>query len=249
MDYRSVAEARDLPGLRLALTAHVPGPWSESAKALLKLRGVSYVAVEQSAMQPNDELREWTGHRNAPTACLDDEPPLTGWLDILMLAERLGTGPSLIPADERDRALCLGYSAEICGVDGLGWNRRLMMLEGAAAGMPPAIAQTYGMRDDAMARATERVIAVVRGLADQLRAQEAVGSTYLVGATLSAADVYWACFSNMVRPMPRDVNPMPDWLWPLYENSGEAISEAIDPLLMEHRDRIFRDHIGLPLDF
>ncbi len=30
-EYLDVAEARDLPGLRLALTVGVPGPWGEVA--------------------------------------------------------------------------------------------------------------------------------------------------------------------------------------------------------------------------
>src|SRR5258706_9477681 len=103
MEYISVAQARKLPGLRLALSAGTPGPWGEAAKAVLKIRKVPFVPVRQHIMAANEELVEWTGFRNAPVAIYDDEPGAAGWIEILMLAERLGSGPSLLPADEIER--------------------------------------------------------------------------------------------------------------------------------------------------
>ena len=64
MKYLSVAEARVLPGLRLVLTAHMPGPWGEAAKAVLSVRHVQFVPVAQAAMEVNDDLYAWTGVRN-----------------------------------------------------------------------------------------------------------------------------------------------------------------------------------------
>ena len=58
MEYISVEEARTRPGLRLVLTRGVPGPWSEAAKAVFRLRDVDYVPVEQIAGGPNTELVE-----------------------------------------------------------------------------------------------------------------------------------------------------------------------------------------------
>ena len=34
MHYHTIAEARSMPGTRLILTAGVPGPWGEAAKAI-----------------------------------------------------------------------------------------------------------------------------------------------------------------------------------------------------------------------
>ena len=76
--------------MRLVLTEGVPGPWGESAKALFDLKGVPYHPVAQKGGAANEELVTWTGHRNAPIAILDDEPPRASWLEILFLAERLG---------------------------------------------------------------------------------------------------------------------------------------------------------------
>src|SRR3984957_18875228 len=110
MKYLSVAEARKLPGLRLVLTAYMPGPWGEAAKAVLSVRKVEFIPVEQLAMEKNDDLFEWTGMRNAPIAVLDEDPPQSTWLEILLLAERIGSGPSLIPVAPIDRALMMGFS-------------------------------------------------------------------------------------------------------------------------------------------
>ena len=99
---------------------------------------------------------------------------------------------------------------------------------------------------EAIARAGMRVAAILGGLADQLRRQRESGSDYLVGTRLSALDLYWACFSIMVKPMPEQ---MPDWLVPLYGACDDVVSAALDPILFEHRDRIYERHIGLPLDY
>ena len=79
-------------------------------------------------METNDDLFAWTGMRNAPIAMFEEEPPQSTWHEILLLAERIGSGPSLIPEDPIDRALMLGFSTEICGPDGFAWNRRLEMM-------------------------------------------------------------------------------------------------------------------------
>ena len=251
MHYLSVPEARKATGLRLVLTAGVPGPWSEAVKAVFKVRDIGYIPVEQIAMAANDELFAWTGHRNAPILCVDAEPPRTTWLEILLLAEQAGSGPALLPANFGDRALCLGLITEIAGTDGLGWNRRLQMIAMVPKvdNAPMSTARDYGMSRAAVARAPERVAAILRGLAMQLERQRAAGSDFLVGDTLSAADLYWACFSMLVRPLPAEVNRMPDWLWPLYSHCGEVVDQAIEPILIEHRDRIYRHHVGLPLDY
>lgn len=257
MKYLTIAEAREMRGLRLVLSAGVPGPWGESAKAVLNARKVPFVPVAQTPMGANDELHAWTGLRNAPIAILDDEPPLAGWLDILFLAERLGSGPSLLPETSADRALCLGYAAEICGQDGFGWNRRLSMIRmgwgvGSPADAAPELREflvRYGVAPAAAARAPARTADILRTLAARLQAQRARGSAYLVGDRPSAVDLYWACFSQMVGPLPPEVNPIPEAVLSVYTQMPPEVSAALDPILFEHRDRIYAQHIGLPLDY
>src|SRR5271165_3235534 len=113
-------------GLRLVLTAHVPGPWGESAKKIFDYKEIAYVPVAQHAGKENAELVAWTSIRNAPIALYADEAPRTGWYDILMLAERLAPERPLLPARSEDRALVVGISAELCSEWGFGWARRAM---------------------------------------------------------------------------------------------------------------------------
>jgi len=169
LKYLSVTEARKLPGLRLVLTANMPGPWGEAAKAVLSVRNVAYVPVAQAAME---------------VAVFDEEAPLITWLDILLLAERLGSGPSLLPSDPLDRALVLGISTEICGSDGFGWSRRLELMGRPSTQNPPSsgsfdmarMSRAYGVRPEAIARAPGRMASIMIGLTTQLRRQHAAGS-------------------------------------------------------------------------
>lgn len=257
MQYLSVSEARDLPGLRLVLTAHMPGPWGEAAKFVLSARKVGYVPVAQRAMEKNEELFAWTGMRNAPIAVLNDEAPQSTWLEILLLAERLGSGPSLIPNDALDRALMMGFSTEICGPDGFGWSRRLELMGRSSVRNPsPAgnydmarMMRAYGVSAEAIVRAPKRMVAIMQGLAQQLRKQKSVGSDYLVGDRLSACDLHWAAFSLFVSPLSAKQCAMPDFMRENYSHLTPELAAGLDPILLEHRDRVYQRHVSLPLDF
>ncbi len=260
MDYYEVSEARHMKGLRLVLSAGVPGPWGEAAKGLFQVRGVPFIPVAQVPAQANSDLVAWTGVRNAPVAVYEDEAPRTSWLDILMLAQRLGDGPPLLPADPYLRALAIGISHEICGQWGYGWCRRLMIfarLWGEEAcrnpgELPPdqrQLARQYDFRPETLASAPQRLRDILRMLNDRLEAQRQMEHCYLVGDSLTAADIYWATFSAMLEPLPHDLNPMPDELRDLYADQGDAVDGIDTAPLIEHRDFIYRNHLKLPLDF
>ena len=129
MDYLSVEEARDLSGLKLVLTGGVPGPWSEAAKALFNHHKVPFHPVLQVGGQSNDALVAWTGHRNAPVAVLNDEAPRVRSMEILELAERLGSGQSLIPGDREARIRMVGLINEMAGEQGFAWHCRAILLD------------------------------------------------------------------------------------------------------------------------
>lgn len=258
MDYLSIAQGRSARGLRLVLSASVPGPWGEAAKAVLKARGVAYHPIAQQMMEANEELRAWTGIRNAPVAVLDDEQPLGGWLDMVMLAERLGSGPSLLPDRSADRARAIGLSAEICAPYGFGWFRRVMMFETrfGPGDVPPdapahliELCRDYGFTANACAAAPGRIADILSELGGQVHRQRAAGSDYLVGNRLSACDLHWACFSMMVAPLPEKDAPMPEMVRQLYGDLPPIVAAALDPVLIAHRDLIYEHHIGLPLDY
>jgi len=252
--YAEIEEALELPGLRLVLTAGVPGPWGEAAKAIFHVKRLSYTPVRQSPGENAELLRRATGQTGAPVAFYQDERPRSGWAEILLLAERLAPEPALVPRDAGGRAQLFGLAHEICGEQGFGWCRRLMMF---ARGLPPgarpepgSLPWKYGGDDPAaLAGASARVGQILALLAAQLHAQRAAGRRFLVGEQLSALDLYWAAFAAMVEPLPPDLCPMPDWMRPLYQLSSWPDAEPADPALLEHRDRVMREFLPLPLDF
>jgi glutathione S-transferase len=247
--YVPIEEARTMRGLRLVLTAYPGPPWTEAAKAVFHVKRISYVPVAQEPMVTNDALQAWTGHSNAPIAVYDDERPRTGWAEILTLAERLAPTPRLVPTDVEDRVRFFGLANEICGEDGLGWSRRLVMIarlyERRATPVADYLAQRYQYDEPAARRAPDRIREILNALLVQLRAQQTRGRRFLIGESLSALDLYWAAFAALIDPLPEDLCPMPDYLRAMYVYDA-ALREEIGDLLA-HRDRIYRDHLELPV--
>jgi len=256
--YLSVAEAIPRPGLRLVLTRGVPGPWGELAKAIFHVKRIPYAAVAQEAGGDDAELVRWAGAANAPTAVWNDEPARSDRNGILFLAERLAPDPPLLPRDPLERARCLGLADAIAGELGFGWCRRLMMIERMmhATGLPePArvlrdrLAYRYGYDAAAAARAPARCAEVLRLLARRLDAQAERGSRYLFGEALSVADLTWATFAALVRPLPPELCPMPAQTRAVYESRDPTVEAALDPRLLAHRDFVYERYLPLPLDF
>jgi len=136
-EYVSVDDAKKRRGLRMVVVGGVPSPWGEAAKGILHIKGIDWVAVR--LVYDSEPLKEWAGQRNGPVAILDDERPRAGWAEILLLAERLAPAPSLLPKDPAERALAFGLAHEICGENGLGWARRLQLVQAGldnAGGFP-----------------------------------------------------------------------------------------------------------------
>jgi hypothetical protein len=254
MDYLEPADARDLPGLRLALTADAPAPYSMSARAIFDLKGVAYLPVAQRGGAQNEALVAWTRHRNAPVAIYNDEPPRVGWLDILNLAERLGQGPALVPAGINDRMTMIGLTNELIGENGFVWNMRLIMLglggpeRSARAALSNPMYAEYGYSETARSQALDHARILLDTFAAHARAQRAAGSPYLIAGALSALDVYWAYFSQILSTLPESQCPMPAGLRRSYDLSGEALG-GCDPILVEQRDWIFAQHLSLPMEF
>jgi len=257
-EYLEPKVAQNESGLRLVLTTGVPGPWGEAAKSIFYVKKIPYQRVRQEAGLPNEDLVAWTGTANAPQAVLDEEPSRSGWAEILLLAERLSEKPRLIPSDPHDRALCFGLSFEICGEDGFGWNRRLQLLHpmlsmpdaesNPALAAPRRLGARYGYSASRAAAADRRVCEILQLLSEQLAAQKAKGSAFLVGDALSAVDLYWSTFAAMLKPLPEELCPMSEMLRGAYGTLTPAIEAAVDGALLEHRDRIYAEFLELPLE-
>ncbi len=111
------------------------------------------------------------------------------------------------------------------------------------------IQRGYGFDARSAALAPTQVAQALGALAARLHRQRGIGSDFLVGSNISACDIYWACFSLMVRPLAEHDAPMPAVVRQFYGSSHPAVDEALDPILFDHRDFIFRRYLSLPLDF
>ena len=250
--YVSIEEAMARRGLRMVVVGGVPSPWGEAAKGILHLKGIDWAAVRLA--YDSEALRQWAGQRSGPVAVYDDEPPRAGWDEILLLAERLAPTPALLPADPAARDEVLAFCRQICGEGGLGWTRRLQLVHAGLngeAGFAPKVAaylgKKYGHSPEAGAAASARVAGQLQAMAARLKAQQAAGQRHYFGAQLGAADVYSATFMALFAPLPQDQCAMDPGTRAAFEAMDEATRAALDPVLLAHRDMMYRDHLALPL--
>lgn len=253
LDYKPFEDIVDHPGLRIVLVQGMPSPWGQAAKTMFELKGLDYVAAPWAVFEPNDKIREWGAADSAPIVAFRDERPVHGWLDILLLAERLQPSPAMLPSDVMQRALAVGLSSEICGRGGIAWNRRLQMVQpafvdGADAEPIKTMGLKYGYADEEVELAGMRVAKSLRALTKQLHSQYEAGNPFFVGEHVSAVDIYWAAFGNFFDPLPAPTCPMPDAFRPTFTATDPVILDALDPILLEHRDRIFKEFFRDPME-
>jgi glutathione S-transferase len=114
--------------------------------------------------------------------------------------------------------------------------------------MMKGFAFKYGSGPDEIKAAQQRVIEVLGLLGRQLREQRAAGRSFLVGDALSALDVYWATFCNLVSPLPAPQLPVPENVRAMFAAREPEVLAALDPALLEHRDRIYQQYLKLPVE-
>ncbi|HWK63960.1 MAG TPA: hypothetical protein VNS34_03420 [Rhizobiaceae bacterium] len=251
-EYVSVEQAVERPGLRMVVVGGVPSPWTEAAKGILHVKGIDWAAVR--LVYDNELLKTWVGQRSAPALVYENERPRHGWSEILLLAERLAPSPALLPSDPADRALVFGLAHEICGEEGLGWARRLQLiqagLQGSGGFVEPVaryLGRKYGYTPETGAAAGARVVSLLGMLAARVKAQREAGSRFLVGHTFTAADIYSATFMAMFAPLPDRDCHMDDRTRATFETLDAPTGTAFDPILLEHRDMIYAEYLELPL--
>jgi glutathione S-transferase len=187
----------------------------------------------------------------------NDERPRSVWSDQLFLAERLQPEPALVPSIIEDRVLMFGLSNELCGENGFGWSRRLMLIH--AAGTDPnsteearkgmlTFGSKYGYSPAAAAAAAAKAAQVVTALAKRLELQRSRSSRFLIGDSLSALDIYWAVFAALIEPLPEDLCPMPAEIRRRYICDDRLVRAAATPALLAHRDFIYHEYLELPVD-
>jgi hypothetical protein len=254
MRFVELEEARQASGLRLVIATNVPSPWSQAALGVFDMKGLDYLAVR--FRRSDEEIKGWTGTRNAPAVLFDDEPPRTGWAEIVTLGERLGGRMSLVPEDDERRVRMFGLSHEILGEDGLGWNVRLLLTHAGLttdgrAGWPKPVAEylapRYGYAPDRAAAARARAIATLRLLDTVLAESRGRGHAYFLGPSPTALDLHAAVTLGTIWPLPEAQCPMPPPVRHAFETLDQEVKEAVSPGLLEHRAQMFSRHLVLPV--
>jgi glutathione S-transferase len=121
----------------------------------------------------------------------------------------------------------------------------------SAGGFPERVAKylgkKYGYSPEAGAASASRVAELLRLLSGRLKAQRAAGSRYYVGNSLTAVDVYGATVTAMFRPLPEELCKMDAPTRAAFETRDASTDAAFDPILVEHRDMMYAEHLELPL--
>jgi len=247
--YITVAEAIPRAGLRMVVVGNVPSPWGEAAKGIFHVKQLEFAAVR--LVYDDEALARWAGQLSGPVVVYDDEPPRSGWAEILMLAERLAPTPALLSLEPNERGCAIALANDFCGERGLGWSRRLQLVHAGLAksggfneriaaylgtkyGYDPAIADTHGPR-------------VRELLARFAQALRDAGGQYYHGATFGAVDIYSAAFMALFRPLPEAVCAMHPGSRTALEWLDDETRAALDPILLAHRDLMYGRHLETPL--
>jgi glutathione S-transferase len=254
--YVDIEQAATMTGLRVVLPPGIPGPWAEAVKGILYVKKIPFTRVRHDRTNYAPLIR-WTGQSSSPVMVYGDERPRSVWSDQLFLAERMQPEPALVPPSIEDRVLMFGLSNELCGENGFGWSRRLMLVhtavtdpnapEEARQGML-TFGSKYGYSPAAAGAAPAKVANVVRILADRLESQRSQGSRFLVGDKLSALDIYWSVFAALIEPLPENLCPMPAEFRRRYVCEDPVVRAAMTPQLLVHRDFIYHEYLELPVD-
>jgi glutathione S-transferase len=247
----SITQARAAPGLRIACLRGVPSPWTEAAKGIFHVKGIACQYAAQAQDDPDGALVHWAGDVGIPVVAYENEKLRTGWAEILLLAERLRPEPALIPAEAEGRATMFGLAHEICGEMGFGWAYRLVMIQqslghGGETSFPPDVASylapRYGFIPAHVRVAKARVIDVLRMFSKRIE-----GRRYLLGSTLTALDIYWATFANLILPLPEAELPAAPMIRAAYTCRDADILGAVSDELRALQRRVYDDHLELPV--
>jgi glutathione S-transferase len=249
-----IETARAARGLRLVIVSDVPSPWSQAAKAIFELKQIPGLLVRKAAR--DSAVQAWTGVANAPVVVYDDEPPRSGWAEILELAERLRPDISLVPSNPEQRVRMFGLSHELLGAGGLIWSGRLFTIaaslesageRGFALPVAKYLATRYGYTPNCGEPARARAIEILGLLARELTKSAREGHEYYLGDTPTALDMYSVAVMNTFAMLPPEQCPAHPAARRAFEWMGAELQAAIAPELLQHRDRVLARHFQSPL--
>ena len=251
-NYVSLEEGATMKeGVRITFMRGFPALYAEALKNICYVKNIPFTRVHHPAMGKDKKtgedrqkrLYELTSQTSLPVMWYNNERVRSNWTEQLAMAERVGTGPQLVPNNMMDRARVFGLCTLILAEDGLIWNSRIQG--------PGALAMKYGYSEEASKAAPAKIAQIVTIICDRLEAQKKVGSKYLVGDSLTAADIYMATMSYMLAPPGPDFLPrskQTKFLDKMFGNNQPVVKAALKPILIEHRDYIIKTYCEFPVN-
>jgi glutathione S-transferase len=73
------------------------------------------------------------------------------------------------------------------------------------------------------------------------------GQRYLLGDSLTAVDIYWATFANLILPLPEAQLAAVPMIRAAYTCTDAEILAAVSNELHAHQRRVYQDHLELPV--
>jgi glutathione S-transferase len=141
------------------------------------------------------------------------------------------------------------------GEQGLGWCRRSAGIHaavtaggGGQSDWALTFGRKYGYREEEGELYRRRTREILELFAAQLAEQQRGGSDFLLGDSLTALDLYWAAMAALVEPLPEEQCPMPPAMRTFYGLRDADLRPPGTDALLAHRDRIYHDHLVLPVD-
>lgn len=247
------AAAAMTTGTRITFIPGMQAIYAEALKNICYVKNIPIIRVLHPLMGVDKEtgedrqakLYELTRQTSLPTMFHNAERPRNVWTEQLALAEAIGAPDSvkLIPDDVAQRVDMFGLCAIILAEDGLVWNMRILN--------DGPLGRKYGYSEEASRVAPRKMGEIIKLIDTRLAAQEASGSTYLVGDAISAVDIYWATISMLVIPAPPEImtrTKQNQGMLAMFEMISKVpeVAQTVSPRLEKHRDYILHRYCETP---
>ena len=240
-------------GTRVTFVPGVQALYAEALKNICYVKKIPLIRVLHPLMGIDKEtgedrqaqLFDLTCQTSLPTMFHDEERPRNVWIEQLALAEEIGDAdsPALIPDKFELRVEMFGLCAVVLAEDGLVWNIRILN--------DSPLGRKYGFSEEASSTAPAKIAEVIGLIDSHLESQEELGSRYLVGDSLTAADIYWATLSMSALPVPPEIMPKTQQnqgmlMWFEGNSKIPEIAEALTQRVEDHQRYILTTYCETP---
>jgi len=253
-EFISLDEAAQMKdGTRVTFVPGVQALYAEALKNICYVKKIPLIRVLHPLMGIDKEtgedrqaqLFDLTCQTSLPTMLHDEERPRNVWIEQLALVEEIGDAgsPALIPDEFELRVEMFGLCAVVLAEDGLVWNIRILN--------DSPLGRKYGYSEESSSTAPAKIAEVIGLIDGRLEAQEKLGSRYLVGDSLTAADIYWATLSMSALPVPPEIMPKTQQnqgmlMWFEGNSKMPEIAEALTQRVKDHQRYILMTYCETP---